>query len=39
MWQASFVREDGPLMVFGLAAAAGFIALLYLHRETARAIR
>ncbi|HEV2258049.1 MAG TPA: hypothetical protein VGS06_33355 [Streptosporangiaceae bacterium] len=33
LWQASFVREDGPLMVFGLAAATGLIALLYLRRE------
>src|SRR5580704_17034952 len=30
LWQASFVREDGPLMVFGLFAATGFIALLHL---------
>lgn len=37
LWQASFVREDGPLMVFGLAAATGFIALLHLHREATRA--
>jgi hypothetical protein len=37
LWQASFVREDGPLMVFGLVAATGFIALLYLRREAARA--
>ena len=37
LWQASFVREDGPLMVFGLAAATCFIALLYLRREAARA--
>lgn len=36
LWQASFVREDGPLMVFGLVAAAGFIALLHLHREATR---
>jgi hypothetical protein len=36
LWQASFVREDGPLMVFGLAAATGFIALLHLHREATR---
>jgi hypothetical protein len=37
LWQASFVREDGPLMVFGLFAATGFIALLHLHRQAARA--
>jgi hypothetical protein len=37
LWQASFVREDGPLMVFGLFAATGFIALLHLHREAMRA--
>jgi hypothetical protein len=37
LWQASFVREDGPLMVFGLFAATGFIALLDLHRQAARA--
>jgi hypothetical protein len=37
LWQASFVREDGPLMVFGLVAATGFIALLHLHREATRA--
>jgi hypothetical protein len=36
LWQASFVREDGPLMVFGLVAATGFIALLHLHREATR---
>ena len=36
LWQASFVREAGPLMVFGLFAAAGFIALLHLHREATR---
>ena len=36
LWQASFVREDGPLMVFGLVAATGFIALLHLHRQAAR---
>lgn len=36
LWQASFVREDGPLMVFGLFAATGFIALLHLHREATR---
>jgi hypothetical protein len=37
LWQASFVREDGFLMVFGLAAATGFIALLQLRREATRA--
>jgi len=37
LWQASFVRDDGPLMVFGLFAATGFIALLHLHRQAARA--
>ena len=36
LWQASFVREYGPLMVFGLVAAIGFIALLHLHREATR---
>ena len=36
LWQASFVREDGPLMGFGLVAATGFIALLHLHREATR---
>ena len=36
LWQASFVREYGPLMVFGLVAATGFIALLHLHREAMR---
>jgi hypothetical protein len=39
MWEASFVREAGPLMVFGLFTAAGFIALLHLHRKAARASR
>jgi hypothetical protein len=37
LWQASFVREDGPLMGFGLVAATGFIALLHPHREATRA--
>jgi hypothetical protein len=37
LWQASFVREYGPLMGFGLVAATGFIALLHLHREATRA--
>jgi len=36
-WQASFVREDGFFVFFGLLAAAGFIALLDLRRESARA--
>ena len=31
-WQASFVREDGFFMLFGLAAATILIALLHLHR-------
>jgi len=31
-WQASFVREDGFCMLFGLAAATILIALLHLHR-------
>jgi hypothetical protein len=33
LWQASFVREDGPFMFFGLLVATGFIALLDLRRE------
>jgi hypothetical protein len=37
LWQASFVREDGFFMLFGLAAATVFIALLHLHREATRA--
>jgi hypothetical protein len=37
LWQACFVREDGLFMVFGLAAATGFIALLHLRREATRA--
>jgi hypothetical protein len=37
LWQASFIREDGLFMVFGLAAATGFIALLHLRREATRA--
>jgi hypothetical protein len=37
LWQASFVREDGFLMVFALAAATGFITLLHLRREATRA--
>jgi hypothetical protein len=35
-WQACFVREDGPFMLFGLAAATVFIALLHLRREATR---
>jgi hypothetical protein len=34
-WQACFVREDGPFMLFGLAAGTVFIAVLYLRREAA----
>jgi hypothetical protein len=37
LWQASFVREDGLFMVFGLVAATGLIALLHLHRDATRA--
>ena len=37
LWQACFVREDGLFMVFGLAAATGFIVLLHLRREATRA--
>jgi hypothetical protein len=37
LWQASFVREDGFFVVFGLAAATGFIALLHLRRGATRA--
>jgi hypothetical protein len=36
-WQASFVREDGFFMFFGLLAATAFIALLHLRREATRA--
>jgi hypothetical protein len=36
-WQASFVREDGFFMFFGLLAATVFIALLHLRREATRA--
>ena len=36
-WQASFVREDGLFMVFGLLAATAFIVLLHLRREATRA--
>jgi len=39
LWQASFVREDGFFMVFGLVAATGFIALLHLRRESTHASR
>jgi hypothetical protein len=35
-WQASFVREDGFLMFFGLLIATAFIALLDLRREATR---
>jgi len=37
LWQASFVREDGFFMFFGLLAATAFIALLHLRREATRA--
>jgi len=37
LWQASFVREDGLFMFFGLLVATAFIALLDLRREAARA--
>ena len=37
LWQASFVREDGFFMFFGLLAAYAFIALLDLRREATRA--
>ncbi len=37
LWQASFVREDGFFMFFGLIAATAFIALLHLRREATRA--
>jgi hypothetical protein len=36
-WQACFVREDGPFMFFGLAAATVLIALLHLRREAIQA--
>ena len=39
LWQASFVREDGLFMFFGLFVATGFIALLDLRRQAARARR
>jgi hypothetical protein len=35
-WQASFVREDGLFMFFGLGAATAFIALLQLRRGATR---
>lgn len=35
-WQASFVREDGLFMFFGLGVATVFIALLHLRREATR---
>jgi hypothetical protein len=37
LWQASFVREDGLFMFFGLLAATACIALLHLRREAIRA--
>ena len=37
LWQASFVREDGPFMFWGLLVATVFIALLDLRRQAARA--
>jgi hypothetical protein len=37
LWQATFVREDGFFMFFGLLVATGFIALLDLRREATRA--
>ena len=33
LWQASFVREDGLFMFFGLLVATAFIALLDLRRS------
>ena len=36
LWQASFVREDGAFMFFGLLVATGFIALLDLRRQATR---
>jgi hypothetical protein len=36
-WQASFVREDGLFMFFGLGVATVFIALLHLRREATHA--
>jgi hypothetical protein len=35
-WQASFVREDGFFMFFGLLIATAFIAMLDLRREATR---
>lgn len=37
LWQASFVREDGLFMFFGLLSATAFIALLHLRREATHA--
>jgi hypothetical protein len=37
LWQASFVRADGPFMFWGLLVATAFIALLDLRRQAARA--
>jgi hypothetical protein len=37
LWQASFVREDGPFMFWGLLVATAFISLLDLRRQAARA--
>jgi hypothetical protein len=37
LWQASFVREDGFFMFFGLLVATAFIALLDLRRQATRA--
>jgi hypothetical protein len=36
-WEASFVREDGLFMFWGLLVATVFIALLDLRRQAARA--
>lgn len=37
LWQARFVREDGPFTLFGLVLAAGSLGLLQLHRTGTRA--
>ena len=37
LWQACFVRDDGPFTFFGLLAATGFICLLSVRREATRA--
>jgi magnesium-transporting ATPase (P-type) len=37
LWQASFVRADGPFMFWGLLVATVFIALLDLRRQATRA--